>query len=679
MWGGTIYSLFGRIVMEILPLIGLTALVLVAGIIGLVLISDKYKATLTLFIVLANTVLTSIPAILALTGTPQIGSFAIAHFIGDIAVRVDSLSAWFILIINFTTINGVLFGMGYLKSYAALKVNLELHWVFYAIFHISMIWVCMFEHGVAFLVSWELMSLSSLMLVIFEFQNKSTLKAGINYMVQMHLSVAFLTLGFIWLFVQTGSFNFSALATLPQTNGAIWVFILLFIGFAIKAGFIPFHTWLPHAHPAAPSHVSGVMSGVIVKLGIYGILRIITQLQQDWLLIGEVVLSLSVVTALYGIINAAVKYDFKQMLAYCTIENIGLIGIGIGLGLIGLGNGNNLLVLLGFSAALLHTLNHSLFKSLLFFAAGSVYQQTHTRDMELLGGLIKKMPKTAVLFLIGAMAIGGLPPLNGFVSEFLMYTGLIQALNAPSEVSQFILILLSVAGLAVVGGISLLTFTKTFGVIFLGNPRTELPHEPKESAFIMLLPQYLIVAVMFSVVIFPQFYFNYTAEVLSSAFNVDLGGSISSVSENLAIMGRVSLLFISVLLLLYGLRWFLLRKRNSVEYETWGCGYVAPVLKAQYTGNSFTRSFGQLFNFMVKEEKHFEKIPKAELYPDHRMFSTTYFDLLENALIHPLTKGLNSFLNRFGFIQNGQIQSYVLYGIFFIILVFLGTAFNWIL
>jgi len=665
--------------MEIVPLIGLTALVLVAGIMGLVLISDKYKATLTLFIVLANTVLTSIPALLALTGTPQLGSFAIAHFIGDVAVRVDSLSAWFILIINFTTINGVLFGMGYLKSYKELKVNLEMHWVFYAIFHISMIWVCMFEHGVAFLVSWELMSLSSLMLVIFEFQNKSTLKAGINYMVQMHLSVAFLTLGFIWLYVQTGSFNFSALALLPNTNATIWVFILLFIGFAIKAGFIPFHTWLPHAHPAAPSHVSGVMSGVIVKLGIYGIFRIITQLHQDWLLIGEVILSLSVVTALYGIVNAAVKYDFKQMLAYCTIENIGLIGIGIGIGLIGLGNGNNMLVLLGFSAALLHTLNHSLFKSLLFFAAGSVYQQTHTRDMELLGGLLKKMPKTAVFFLFGAMAIGGLPPLNGFVSEFLIYTGLIQALNVPSEVSQLILVLLSIAGLAVVGGISLLTFTKTFGVIFLGNPRTELPHEPKESAFVMLLPQYLIVAAMFSVVIFPQFYFKYTAEVISSAFNIDLGGSISSVSENLAIMGRVSLLFISVLLLLFGLRWLLLRKRNTVEYETWGCGYVAPVLKAQYTGKSFSRPFGQLFNFMVREEKHYEKIPKAELYPQPRTFATTYFDLLEKYLIHPLTKGLNYFLNRFGFIQIGQIRSYVLYGIFFIILVFLGTAFNWIL
>lgn len=665
--------------MNILSLFGLTAIVLVLGIIGLVLINDKYKVTLSLVIVLTNAFLTSIPSILALSGSLQAATFSIPHFIGDIAIRVDSLSAWFILIINFTTINGVLFGMGYLKSYQELKVNRELHWVFYVLFHISMIWVCMFEHGLAFLVSWELMSLSSLMLVLFEFQKKSTLKAGINYMVQMHLSVVFLTLGFIWLFEQTGSFNFAALAALPHSGETIWVFVLLFVGFAIKAGFIPFHTWLPHAHPAAPSHVSGVMSGVIVKLGIYGIFRIITQLQQDWLIIGEILLSLSVATALYGIVNAAVKFDFKQMLAYCTIENIGLIGIGIGVGLIGLGNGNDLLVLLGFSGALLHTLNHSLFKSLLFFTAGSVYQQTHTRDMELLGGLIKKMPKTAIFFLIGAMAIGGLPPLNGFVSEFILYTGLLQALGSPSDIPQMILVLLSIAGLAVVGGISLLTFTKNFGIIFLGNPRTELAHEPKESTFVMLLPQYLIVAVMLSVVVFPQFYFQLTANVISNAFDINLTSTALGFADTMIVMGRVSLLFICVLLLLIGLRWLLVHKRSNEMNETWGCGYVAPVLKAQYSGKSYTRPFGQLFSFLIKEEKNDGKIAKTELYPANHRFATSYSDLIEKYLIHPLTKGLSFILNRFGFIQNGQIQSYVLYGIFFIILVFLGTAFNWIL
>ena len=667
--------------MGIVQLLGFTTLVLIVGMIGVVIVSDKNKPKVALLIVLINAVLTSIPAILALTKCAQVGMFTMPHLLSNITVRVDSLSAWFILIINFTSINGAIFGRGYLKSYSHLKVNNELHWIFYILFHVSMLWVCMFDHGLAFLISWELMSLSSLMLVIFEFQNKDTIKAGINYMVQMHLSVIFLTLGFIWLYVSTGSFNFGALAHLPIVGNAIWIFILLFVGFAIKAGFIPFHTWLPHAHPAAPSHISGVMSGVIVKLGIYGIFRIITYLRYDWLIAGEILLSLSIITALYGIANAAVKYDFKRMLAFCTIENIGIIGIGMGLGLIGIGNGNTILVILGFSAALLHTLNHSLFKSLLFFSAGSVYQQTHTRNIEHLGGLIKKMPVPAVFFLVGAMAIGGLPPFNGFVSEYIIYTGLFKGLGSITDISQVMLFVLVIAGLAIVGGISLLTFTKTFGVMFLGNARKELQHEPKETPFIMHLPQYFIVAAMLSVALFPQFYFYYAVKVITSAFSFDTLISpvpFMNMVGNIAIIGKVSMLFIGLFLAIFGLRWILLRKRETVRYETWGCGYVAPALKTQYTGRSFARAFSDLFSFLVKERKDYKKIAKTEIYPCKRTFSTYYFDYLEQYLINPIARRLNFLLNYFQFIQNGQIQSYVIYGLVFIMIVFLGTIFNFI-
>ena len=658
---------------------GWMALVLVAGLVGLIIVKDKYRTLLALLIVLINATLTTIPSILALTADPQTGVINISHLIGDINIRVDSLSAWFILIINFTSITGVLYGSGYLKAYSHLKTNLELHWMFYVLFHLSMVWVCMFDNGIGFLIVWELMSLSSLMLVIFEFQNKKTLKAGINYMVQMHLSVVFLTLGFILLYINTGSFNFEALAQMSSNKNSIWIFVLLFAGFAIKAGFIPFHTWLPHAHPAAPSHVSGVMSGVIVKLGIYGIFRIIMYLRHDWLLFGEVILILSVITAIYGIANAAVKYDFKQMLAYCTIENIGIIGIGLGLGLMGIGNGDKTMAILGFSGALLHTLNHSLFKSLLFFGAGSVYQQTHTRNIERLGGLIKKMPITAVLFLIGSMAIGGVPPFNGFVSEFIIYSGLFKGLLGFQGISQTILLILTITGLVIVGGMSLITFTKTFGVIFLGNPREDLHHEPKETPFIMLLPQYLIIAVMLAIAILPQFFFSYANKVVLSTFAIESTGSVVSFAlmvENIANIGKVSLIFIVLMISVVGIRWLFVRKRQSIVYETWGCGYVAPVKKAQYTGRSFTRSFGLLFAFLVKEKKNNEKIPKEKLYPEQLKFSTNYIDLLEKYFVTPLAKRLTFTLNYFQFIQNGQIQSYVLYGLFFIILIFLGTAFN---
>lgn len=599
---------------------------------------------------------------------------------GDISLKIDGLSAWFILIVNFTSITGVLYGNGYLKSYSKLKTNLELHWVFYVLFHFSMVFVCIFEQGVAFIISWELMSLSSLMLVIFEYQNKQTLKAGINYMVQMHLSVVLLTLGFILLYINTGSFNFEALSQLPAGKTSVWIFVLLFSGFAIKAGFIPFHTWLPHAHPAAPSHISGVMSGVIVKLGIYGIFRIIMQLRHDWLLFGEVILILSIVTAVYGIANAAVRYDYKQMLAYCTIENIGIIGIGLGIGLMGIGNGDKTMVILGFSGALLHTLNHSLFKSLLFFGAGSVFQQTHTRNIEKLGGLAKKMPVTSALFLIGSLAIGGVPPFNGFVSEYIIYNGLFSGLLHFHGISQSILIILTIAGLVIIGGMSLITFTKNFGVIFLGNPRSHLPHEPKEVSFIMLLPQYMIVGAMLSVALMPQFFFSFASKVILSSFSMVLpvsDVSLQPVSENIANIGMGALIFIIMLIVLLGIRRLITNKRSSVTYETWGCGYVAPVTKAQYSGRSFTRSFGLLFSFLVKETKKIEKIPKEKLYPGQFIFSMHYYvDILEKYLVMPLAKRLTFILNYFQFIQNGQIQSYVLYGLFFIILVFLGTAFN---
>jgi formate hydrogenlyase subunit 3/multisubunit Na+/H+ antiporter MnhD subunit len=540
-----------------------------------------------------------------------------------------------------------------------------------------MVWVCVFDHGIMFLISWELMSLSSLMLVIFEYQNKNVIKAGINYMLQMHLSVVFLTIGFIWLFTETGSFNLSSLAQVASSKHSLWIFILFFIGFAIKAGFIPFHTWLPHAHPAAPSHVSGVMSGVIVKLGIFGIIRIISYLNHSWFIIGEILLSLSVLTALYGIINAAVKNDFKQSLAFCTIENIGIIGIGLGLGLIGIGAQKETLIILGFSGALIHILNHSLYKSLLFFSAGSVYQQTHTRNIEKLGGLMKSMPVTSIFFLIGAFAIGGLPPFNGFISEYLIYSGIFNGLFTIKGISNVILLVLSLVGLVMVGGISILAFTKLFGVIFLGHPRSELHEQPKEVTFIMQLPQYLIIVAMLSIAIFPQFFFSNSITIVESVFSTHISNSalqMASTTNNMTTIGQISLYFMALVVLIFTMRYYVLKKRTQSFSETWGCGYVAPIPHAQYTGRSYARSFADLFGIIIRERKVFDKISKTQLYPGHRKFSTYYFDLLEKYLVTPLVKQLSFPLNYFQFIQNGRIQSYVIYGLFFILIVFLGTA-----
>ncbi len=226
--------------------------------------------------------------------------------------------------------------------------------------------------------------------------------------------------------------SFDALRLYFSNHSNLPVFLLFFIGFGIKAGFIPLHTWLPQAHPAAPSHVSGVMSGVMIKMGIYGILRVLMSVQSDLWWIGIIILVVSLISGILGVMMAIVQHDLKRLLAYHSIENIGIIGIGIGLGVIGLATNNAALSLLGFSGGLLHVLNHSLFKSLLFFNAGSVYQAAHSRNIEQLGGLMKRMPYTAIFFLIGSLAICGLPPFNGFISEYLIYLGMFKSLSAAN-------------------------------------------------------------------------------------------------------------------------------------------------------------------------------------------------------------------------------------------------------
>jgi len=648
------------------------------GILGLFFLPLKTKPFLAAIILILNSVVSTIPSIAALRGEPFFVFLNGSSYWGDISLQIDQLSAWFILIINFTSITGVIYGIGYLKKYENTPQKLTLHWILFVIFHLSMVWVCMVQHSLIFLVAWEVMSLSSMLLVIFDHHKPKTLKAGINYLVQMHISVTLLTVGFIWVYAETGSFGFSAFETFFGVNSNLWLFLIFFVGFGIKAGFVPLHTWLPYAHPAAPSHVSGVMSGVIVKLGIYGIFRVISFLVADFLLLGEIVLTVSLLTGVYGILNAAIHRDFKQMLAYCTIENIGIVGMGIGLGLMGMGNGSTLLYYLGFGGALLHVLNHSLFKSLLFYSAGSVYQQTHTRDMNKLGGLIKKMPKTAILFLIGSVAIGGIPPFNGFVSEFILYVGFLEGLKT-GNISEISLLVITMAGLSIVGGISVLTFTKTFGMIFLGTERTTLKHKPTEVSQIMLVPQYLIVAIMLSIAFYPRFYLNLVGNVLQS-FTVSGGMSENLMwtgySVTLTNINLYSLLFIGVILVI----WFARSKFTAtIKTEigpTWGCGYIAPNSRMQYTGKSYSKTVGKMFSFIVYEEKRYNELEKGEIFPKPRKYQSYYLDFFENRFFNFITHQLVYAVNYFKFIQNGRIQSYVWYGIIFMVSIFVLTVLN---
>lgn len=647
------------------------------GVISILILPNKIKSKVNFLFVVFVSALTSFFAVRALMGDPVTMAIGTNQIFGDISFQIDSLSAWFILIINLTCINGAFYGIGYMQMYRQQTTNLSLHWVFFLLFQSSMLWVCMLQNGLAFLIVWELMSITSFLLVIFEHYKKTTLKAGVNYLVQMHIGVLFLAAAFIWVYLSEGSFEFSSIEKFFSHSYNLWLFVLFFVGFGIKAGFIPLHSWLPQAHPAAPSHVSGVMSSVIVKLGIYGIFRTVFFLQSDFLVIGQLVLIISLLTGLFGILNAAVHRDIKKMLAYCTIENIGIIGIGIGLGLMGMGIGNQLLILLAMTGALLHTFNHSLFKSLLFFSAGSVYQQTHTRDMEKMGGLIQQMPKTGILFLLGALAIGGLPPLNGFVSEFILYTGIIIGIKSTG-MSYIALMVSALAGLAIIGGLSLLTFTKTFGTVFLGIPRTELPHQPHEVGVGMRLPQYVIVVLMFSVGLFPQFYFSLVGKIVMD-FNPLLASNASvpnKLFNSISNIGVVSLIFLMMICIIYIIRTKIVSKNKVRLNSTWACGYLTMSPKMQYSGKSFSKSLGKLLNFVVIEQKKYKEIQGREVFPNPRKYSSHYSDLFVIRVFDGLINRILYSLNYFQFVQNGKIQMYILYGIFFILLVFFGTVFK---
>lgn len=653
-------------------------IVFLSGVIILPFVDRSIKPVVSILAVAFIALITSYLAIMSFFGVGLEYIIYGGVFFGDIPLRIDSLSGWFIILINITTFTGVLYGAGYLKSAPVESSLISFHWILYLIFQSSMILVTIVQHSIVFIIVWELMSLSSFLLVMFDHTNQKVVKAGINYLVQMHLSVILITVAFIWVSVKTGTFDFKGIGTFFGSNVNIWMFLLFFAGFGLKAGFVGLHTWLPQAHPAAPSHISGVMSGVIVKMGIYGIFRIITFLKTDYLLIGDIVLSVSVITGLFGIMNSAVHRDFKKLLAYCTIENIGIIGIGIGLGLIGVAKNENLLIFFGFGGALLHSLNHSLYKSLLFYSAGSVYKQTHTRDMDKLGGLIRTMPQTAILFLTGAIAIGGIPPLNGFISEFLIYSGILSGINSPG-ISQITLMILTFAGMSIIGGISILTFTKTFGTIFLGTQRQEPDHSPSEVSTLMLIPQYLIVSLMIFIGFFPGLFLNLAGNILGSStftafrFNAAGLGNYLSVMKNISI---ASFLFIVIIGAMFLIRWFVSRRSEIKTGATWGCAYVAPNTRMQYTGKSYSKSFGKLLNFAMIEKKGFTEIRKSEVFPSTRKYRSFYLDLFETKIINPVLLVITRFINLFQFIQNGRIQAYVIYGIVFILAIFIGTILN---
>ncbi len=637
-------------------------------------ISVKWKGIATVTAVVALAALSNIIAVKALAGK-QIEYLLQGSLVTkEIPIRVDALSGFFILVINFTFLTGAFYGLEYMKAYRNQKANLSLHCISFILVQASLISICSLQNSIAFLIAWEIMALASFMLVIFEHNKQDTLNAGINFLIQSHVSIMFLMLGFIWVALKMDSFDFRAISVYSTANPLLIGFALFFcffFGFAIKAGFVPFHTWLPYAHPAAPSHVSGVMSGVIIKIGIYGILRMLLLIKSDYLVIGYIILFVSILTGIYGVMLAIIQHNLKRLLAYHSIENIGIIGMGIGLGCIGIGKGNGVLATLGFAGALLHVLNHSLFKSLLFYGAGNVYQATHTMDIEKLGGMGKPMSHTAFLFLIASLAICGLPPFNGFVSEFLIYNGLFTGLHG-SDKALLSWIVCGLFGLALIGGLAMLCFTKAFGSVFLGTARHHFYHPPKEARVAKLIPMYAVLFLIMAIGLFPKVFIAAFSKPVSLFTGNNLSPAHLPAGDALSMIGVCSAAFI----LLAGLLYFIRKQvtvNGPVEFNTtWGCGYTGSTEKMQYTASSFIRTYRKLAEPLLSIYKKKKEI--GGVFPEKGQHETHPYDKTEKWFIDYPLQLLKGFFNRFTFLQNGNLQFYILYGVAFITLV-LGIPF----
>lgn len=579
---------------------------------------------------------------------------------------LTGLSLWFMAIFTIVFACGAIYGAGYMKHYSGRPLRNTLHWIWYAVAYVSMMLLCVVDNSIAFLVSWEIMALSSFFLVIYESEKPETIKAGINFFIQSHISVVLLTAGFMMIAAKTGTYSFEAIPRYCEQNNGMAAFLLLFAGFAVKAGFVPFHTWLPYAHPAAPAHISGVMSGVIIKIGIFGILRMISLFSIDYVTAGAIILAVSAISGLYGVMMAILQHNLKKLLAYHSIENIGIIGMGIGLGCIGAGTCNTMLATLGFAGALLHTLNHALFKSVLFFCSGNVYHGTHTLDIESLGGLAKKMPWTAALFLIASIAICGLPPMNGFISEFLIYSGLFGWMQG-AEPGVTTGAVFSILALVMIGGLAILCFTKAFGIIFLGSPRKEI--EAHEMPASRIVPLVIEAVIMLSIGIFPGMY----AKLAGSALSCLPFAGITKLTAtaNLGYVGFASLVFLLLACIIYVAKSRRNSKRQVSEGPTWGCGYTQGTPRIQYTATSFVKTYVQLFSFLLGTRKH-QEIP-TEIYPVSGHFESESYDKIESGLIDKPLTAYHRFTDIFSFLQNGKMQFYVLYGIVFIILTLVLT------
>ena len=586
-------------------------------------------------------------------GLPWLG----AHF------RIDALSAFFLTVVNLGAACASLFALGYGGHEQAPQRVLP----FYPAFLAGMNLVVLADDAFTYLVSWEFMSLSSWALVMSHHRVSENARAGYIYLVMASFGTLVLLLTFGLLAGPGGGYSFADMrASSPSAALAATVLILALIGTGSKAGLVPLHVWLPLAHPAAPSHVSALMSGVMTKVAVYGFVRIVFDLLGDptwWWSI--VVLALAGVTTVMGVLYALMQHDLKRLLAYHTVENIGIIFIGLGLALAFKAHGMPLAAALALTAGLLHVFNHSLFKSLLFFGAGAVLNATGERDMEHLGGLIHRMPQTAFLFLVGCAAISALPPLNGFVSEWLTFQAILLSPALPSWGLKFLVPAVG-ALLALSAALAAACFVKAFGVTFLGRARTPAAEQAHETDAFSLAAMMVLAALCLIAGILPGLFIDALAPVVQALVGermpVQQGVqwlSIVPVAESRSSYnGLLVFVFMAASGWLAALAIHRLASDRLRRAPPWDCGYPDPSPITQYSASSFAQPIRRVFGTMVFRARERVTMPPPGSTAPARL-TVDLRDLIWDAIYAPIGAAIGNTAERLNALQFLTIRQFL--------------------
>lgn len=607
----------------------------------------------------------SVPALIA-EGVPH-NSALLWYFAGGTAIGLDPLSAFFLIPVFLVGGLGSIYGLGYWSQKQHPENGRKVR-LFWGLLVAGMALLVVSRHAMVFLMGWEVMALSAFFLVSAEDERSESRQAGWHYLAATHVSTLTLFALFAIWRSETGSYYFHALGDHALTLGMMnTIFFLALVGFGLKAGMMPLHFWLPGAHANAPSHVSAMLSGVVLKMGIYGLLRVLSLLPAPPSAWGGLILALGTISGLLGVVFALGQHDLKRLLAYHSIENIGIILMGLGLAMLGCSDDRPEWVVLGLSGSLLHVWNHGLFKSLLFLCAGSVLHGAHSRQIDRLGGLAKGMPWTAAFFVLGAAAICGLPPLNGFVSELFVYLGLFRSFTSLG--SGGAAAALAAPVLAMMGALAVACFVKVCGAVFLGTPRSAAATEAQESPLIMRAPMAVLAACCFLIGVMPVLVCPILDRVIAS-WSPANGIAIEGVAV-LAPVTDIAVLAIALLLGAVTVSFMIsYRCRVAARVGTWDCGFARPTSRMQYTAASFAYSIVSMFAWILRPRVHPARVEGP--FPKATEMSSHVDDAVLDRVLVPGWRSAKRRIGWFRRFQQGLTQQYLLYILIAVILM-LGT------